>query len=687
MSDGRGHSGKTFGNYQVTTEIGSGGFGKVYLGTHSILTDRIVAIKLLHAHLGEPEERERFLQEARLLERLKHPNILHIFDVGIDDNFPYIVAEYAPHGSLRALIKSYAPQPVPTDIALTILTQIGQALSYAHQQNIIHRDLKPENILFNAQREALLADFGIATTLSTASIKLVNVVGTPAYMAPEQFQSTVSKESDQYGLACIAYELFTGQLPFDATDFFSIGFQHMEKPPLPPIQLNSNLPSHIEHAILKAMEKQRHDRHVDIHAFIVALHTPIDTQASSPFSRLSTVTLAHSANVNPSDAFRTFQLDDEQNSNKSLPQHHSVAWDVNGSVASHQTQEPETPLSSLYPSSPSTTSAHDYSPYTRGPITPLLPGTVEIQSNRENVTLLPSMNSFPPAPPALQTTPFASWWPVPVPGIANPASSPAKLHKRRSHWLLFAVAALLVAASLLGVFFFAFPPQFPNTPGLSLNVPTSGITQGGNTPSGLSPVATGTTTHHTVFTRVSSTLKLTPGVTATATQVIGTTATQGTGATPTPTFTATAIATATSTPDPTPDPTVDPTPTPVITDQNMSAPFTSGPYAVTTTHSYSGNVNIQVSGVGQASQTQYSDAIYRYTDNYGNPITPGHPSCWVLYINDLPISNFVSVIPTYQSSHVYSFNINAPGGPLTFGVCDPDTSDNTGSYTITVTQQ
>src|SRR5579859_5448468 len=99
MSDGRGHPGKTFGNYQVTTEIGSGGFGKVYLGTHSILTDRIVAIKLLHAHLGESEERERFLQEARLLERLKHPNILHIFDVGIDDNFPYIVAEYAPHGS------------------------------------------------------------------------------------------------------------------------------------------------------------------------------------------------------------------------------------------------------------------------------------------------------------------------------------------------------------------------------------------------------------------------------------------------------------------------------------------------------------------------------------------------------------------------------------------------------------
>ncbi len=281
MSDERSYIGTAFGNYHVTAEIGSGGFGKVYQGTHAILTERTVSIKLLHAHLGELEERERFLQEARILERLKHPNILHIFDVGIHEGFPYIVAEYAPHGSLRNLIKEYAPRPVPTDIALNVLTQIGHALSYAHQQNIIHRDLKPENILFNVEREALLADFGIATTLSTTSIKYVNVVGTPAYMAPEQFQSTISKESDQYGLACIAYELFTGKLPFDATDFFSIGFQHMNKSPLPPTQLNPNLPIHIEHAILKAMAKQRHDRHVDINAFITALHTPVNAQATT----------------------------------------------------------------------------------------------------------------------------------------------------------------------------------------------------------------------------------------------------------------------------------------------------------------------------------------------------------------------------------------------------------------------
>src|SRR5438874_10619602 len=137
---------QALGNYRIIAEIGSGSSGKVYQGKHIILTERIVAIKLLHSYLRSPAECERFVEEARLLERLKHPYILHIFDVGIHDGFPYLVAEYAPHGSLRDRIKKYAPHPLPVAEALTILLQIGQALHYAHQKNIIHRDLKPENI-------------------------------------------------------------------------------------------------------------------------------------------------------------------------------------------------------------------------------------------------------------------------------------------------------------------------------------------------------------------------------------------------------------------------------------------------------------------------------------------------------------------------------------------------------------
>src|SRR5579872_3789795 len=240
MVDGDKNIGRLIGNYRVLAEIGAGGFGKVYRGEHVFLTERTVAIKFLHTHLSSSEEREQFLQEARFLEKLKHPHMLHVFDVGIDDGFPYLVTEYAPNGSLRNRIKRYAPNLIPAEEVVSILSQIGQTLYYAHQQQIIHRDLKPENILFNAQDEALLSDFGIATTLSTASIKAVGLIGTPLYMAPEQFQGKISKESDQYALGCIAYELVTGRTPFTAPDFFALGFRHISAEPVPPRQFNPN---------------------------------------------------------------------------------------------------------------------------------------------------------------------------------------------------------------------------------------------------------------------------------------------------------------------------------------------------------------------------------------------------------------------------------------------------------------
>jgi serine/threonine protein kinase len=282
---------QALGNYRILAEIGSGSSGKVYQAKHILLTERFVAIKVLHSHLRSPEECERFVEEARILERLKHPHILHIFDLGIHEGFPYLVAEYAPHGSLRNRLRKYPPNPMPVEEALTILTQIGRGLYYAHRYNIIHRDLKPGNILFNAQGQALLADFGIAATLSTESIIHTTITGTPSYMAPEQFQGSASKESDQYALGCIAYELLTGQVPFPADDLFTIGINHLTKAPLPPRQLNPQLPPHIERAILKAMAKQRTDRYADIKAFILALYTPSDTDPQLSLPTISGISL------------------------------------------------------------------------------------------------------------------------------------------------------------------------------------------------------------------------------------------------------------------------------------------------------------------------------------------------------------------------------------------------------------
>jgi serine/threonine protein kinase len=262
------------GDYRIIAELNSGSFGSVYRARHMIFEDDpIVAIKLLHSNLHSSQEREQFIQEARLLRKLRHPYILPVIGAGFQDSTPYLITEYASSGSLRDRLNKQHGQPLSIEEALTILTQIGEALHHAHQQNIVHRDLKPENILFNAQGEALLADFGIAAILTTAKTRQIDVGGTPSYMAPEQFEGTLSMKSDQYALGCIAYELLTGQKPFVLPNptLEAMWFQHSKVYPVAPTQLNPLIPTHVEQAIFKAIIKQRTDRHADIAAFITAL--------------------------------------------------------------------------------------------------------------------------------------------------------------------------------------------------------------------------------------------------------------------------------------------------------------------------------------------------------------------------------------------------------------------------------
>jgi serine/threonine protein kinase len=590
------------GNYRITTEIGSGGYGKVYQGQHAILLERIVAIKLLHSHLSSPEERERFLAEARVLEHLKHPHILLIFDVGIHEGFPYLVAEYAPNGSLRHRIRKYLPNPLPIEEALTILAQVGEGLSYAHYRNVIHRDLKPENILFNAQDHALLADFGLATTLSTASIKQTAIVGTPSYMAPEQFQNSISKEGDQYALGCIAYELFTGRPPFTASDFFAIGFEHLMKDPVPPTQLNPSLPLHIEGAILKAIAKQRADRHADIRAFIRALHTPVeaDPQISLPtlpgtFTPLRSTSSSYHQPPTP------------------IP----PAADQSG-IPFHQER--------AIPFSPST-SARAYH------------GGRQIEN--------PASMSPPPFVPA---------------GSDDQHSYPGNQRDGKRNWFLIAVACLLVIVSVSSIVAFALSHNSPQSDKVVVSqtaVPTS------------TPRPTSSLNKH------SPTRSTTPGSVATPTY--------GSIATPTRSPGATSTQGSTVTPTPTSSPTSGPKPSETVTAQ-----FIKGPNAMQTQYSYTGNVKVTVSGFGEVGAApSYSDGFYIYTNTSGTPVPPWHktmPPSWTLCINGQDADSFVP-LPPYNQAHIYTFTITAPGGHITFGVCDHYLADNSGSYTISISQQ
>jgi serine/threonine protein kinase len=167
------------------------------------------------------------------------------------------------------------------DEALTILTQVGSALQYAHERHIIHRDLKPENILFNAKEDALLADFEIAVVLLSSETLWGDPVETLAYMAPEHIQGAMSKRGDQYALAVIAYELMTGRRPFLGPNSHVLIQQHLSQDPLPPRRLQPHIPSFTEQAILRAMAKQPEDRYRDISTFLAALCSSSSDQICS----------------------------------------------------------------------------------------------------------------------------------------------------------------------------------------------------------------------------------------------------------------------------------------------------------------------------------------------------------------------------------------------------------------------
>lgn len=269
--------GDIIGGYRLIAEIGKGGFADVFTGKHIIFRDKpIVAIKVLHTRFTSLEQQDlvqEALQEAQLLAQLKHPHILSVLDAGIHEQSLYLITEFAPNGSLRERLQRQKTKPLPFNEAIELLSQIGQALHYAHEQNIVHCDLKPDNILFNANNDALLADFGIAAVLSSGETRDVGRRGTAYYMAPEQFAGKASPKSDQYALGCIAYELFTGQrifaIPHPTLE--QMWYQHAKVEPVPPRQLNPQLPLHIEQAVLKAVAKERTNRYTTVPVFIAAI--------------------------------------------------------------------------------------------------------------------------------------------------------------------------------------------------------------------------------------------------------------------------------------------------------------------------------------------------------------------------------------------------------------------------------
>lgn len=253
------------GRYRVDHLIGEGGVALVYRGTDETL-DRRVAIKVLRPELSDRQDVvARFRREAHAAAKLNHPNIVQIYDTGVEDGRYYIVMEYLPELNLKEIIKRYAP--LPLDKVVEVGTACCEALSYAHRQGIVHRDVKPANVLFTDDGRAKLSDFGIAAAAGEAGLtEDGKVLGSAHYISPEQAQGAPAGPlSDIYSLGVTLYEAMTGRLPFSGETAADIAAQHLRETPPSPRAVNPDVPPAAEFVITKAMSRdpQRRYRSAD----------------------------------------------------------------------------------------------------------------------------------------------------------------------------------------------------------------------------------------------------------------------------------------------------------------------------------------------------------------------------------------------------------------------------------------
>jgi basic membrane protein A len=282
-------TGKQLGPYQIVAPLGEGGMAAVFRAYQPGM-ERYVALKILPRHFADdPEFAARFQREARILAQLQHPHILPVFDYGQVEGYSFIVMPFVPSGTLT---DSMQGQPLPLPRIRQVISQVGDALSYAHGRGLIHRDVKPSNVLIDESGNCLLTDFGLARMVE-ASVNLTSVgtiMGTPAYMSPEQGSgSKIDSRSDIYSLGIILYEMATGRVPYRAETPVAVVFMHTSAPLPLPRSVNPDLPEAVERVILKTLARNPDDRYQTAEDLVAALKRAIPetpTVTSKPEPRL-----------------------------------------------------------------------------------------------------------------------------------------------------------------------------------------------------------------------------------------------------------------------------------------------------------------------------------------------------------------------------------------------------------------
>ena len=306
--------GRLLGNrYEIIEKIGSGGMATVYKAKCHVL-NRYVAVKILRDEFTTDEEFiKRFEVEAQSAASITHPNIVSVYDVGVDGNLYYIVMELVKGKTLKEIIIE-EKGPLPWKWSVNIATQIASALEIAHRNHIIHRDIKPHNIIITEDGVAKVTDFGIAKAVSNSTITAFGTtIGSVHYFSPEHARGGFTDEkSDLYSLGVVMYEMLTGKVPFDADTPVSVALKHMQEEPKPPIEVNPNIPSAVNDIIMKALRKDVNLRYQNATAMLLDLKRALkepngdfvdnnDYQGDFPTQRITTLGAEadRSSNKNP----------------------------------------------------------------------------------------------------------------------------------------------------------------------------------------------------------------------------------------------------------------------------------------------------------------------------------------------------------------------------------------------------
>lgn len=272
---------KIGGRYEILDRIGGGGMAVVYKAI-DILLNRVIAVKVLRPQYAIDDDFVyRFRREAQAAASLSHPNVVSIYDVGVEGDVHYIIMEYVEGSTLKEYITSYAPLTVEEAIQFT--RQIAEALDHAHHNQIIHRDIKPHNILIGSNQRVKVTDFGIARAVTSATITHTgSVLGSVHYFSPEQARGGLTGEkSDIYSLGIVLYEMLTGKLPFSGDSPISVALKHLQDSYTEPRELNDRIPQSVENVILRSLAKDPLQRYSSAKELIKDLDTCLNMNRRS----------------------------------------------------------------------------------------------------------------------------------------------------------------------------------------------------------------------------------------------------------------------------------------------------------------------------------------------------------------------------------------------------------------------